>query len=352
MKPITYRDAGVDIDAGNRTVQLMRAAVESTHGPEVLAGVGAFGGLFALGALPEAQPVLVASTDGVGTKTRIAAALDRYDSIGADLVNHCINDILVQGARPLFFLDYVAAARLDPGRIAAVVGGVAAACRDAGVALLGGETAEMPGVYVEGELDLAGTIVGVVARDDIIDGSTIAVGDVVLALRSSGLHTNCYSLARKIIEGQDLTTPHAALDGASLGDALLAIHRSYLGEFKALEAAGLRGAVAGLVHITGGGLIDNPPRVLPASVAMLLDETSWQSPPIFAWLCDKAGLADAERRRAFNCGVGMLVVVRQASADAAESALRAYATNAGGAAVARVGVIVDRDGGDAVRFVG
>ena len=353
-----YQDAGVDVEAGNEAVRQMRAAVEATHGPEVLAGVGAFGGLFALGGLQEATPVLVASTDGVGTKTRLAAALGRYDSIGADLVHHCIDDILVQGARPLFFLDYVATAKLEPARIATVVRGVARACKDWGVALLGGETAEMPGVYVEGELDLAGTIVGVVDRDAIIDGGRIEVGDVVLGIGSTGLHTNGYSLARAIVAGHDLEIARDELGGQSLGDALLAEHACYLPEVARLQrGAPERGvapvAIRGLAHITGGGLIDNPPRILPSTTAMLLDETCWTAPPIFAWLAARGGVARAEQRRAFNCGLGLLVVVPAADADRAMDLLAAVERPGGQRLPAfRVGVIEPRGEGAPVRFVG
>ncbi len=355
---LRYQDAGVDVEAGNEAVRRMRAAVEATHGPEVLAGVGAFGGLFALGGLHEPSPVLVASTDGVGTKTRIAAALGRYDSIGADLVHHCIDDILVQGARPLFFLDYVATAKLDPGRIATVVHGVARACKEWGVALLGGETAEMPGVYVDGELDLAGTIVGVVDRAAIVDGTAIAPGDVVLGIGSTGLHTNGYSLARHIVAGEDLGSPREALDGRSLGDALLAEHACYLPEFARLQRGapelGLAGVrVRGLVHITGGGLIDNPPRILPDEVAMWLDESTWTAPPIFAWLAERGGVARSEQRRAFNCGLGLLVVVPAADADRAMALLGDVPRPGGQRLPAfRVGGIEPRAGGAPVRFVG
>ncbi|MEA2001856.1 MAG: phosphoribosylamine--glycine ligase, partial [Actinomycetota bacterium] len=233
----TYADAGVDIDAGVRTVELMKKEVRSTYGPEVLAGIGAFGGMFDASTLgPNA--VLVASTDGVGTKTKVATAMGRYDTIGHDIVNHCINDILVQGARPLFFLDYVATASLEPKLVATVVAGMAAACRDAGCALLGGETAELPGVYVKGELDVVGTIIGVVDREDVIDGSLIEVGDVVIGIDSAGLHTNGFALARKIFEHWDLNGRIAAL-GTTLGSALLVPHRSYLSDVTDLRAAGV-----------------------------------------------------------------------------------------------------------------
>ncbi|MCB9549200.1 MAG: phosphoribosylformylglycinamidine cyclo-ligase [Myxococcales bacterium] len=316
---MSYRDTGVDIEAGAEAVRQMTAAVQSTYGPEVLAGVGAFGGLFAADALKALDaPVLVASTDGVGTKTKLATRLGRFDTLGEDLVNHCINDVLVQGARPLFFLDYVAASRLDPARVAAVVGGCARACRAAGVALLGGETAEMPGVYVDGELDVAGTLVGVVERGRLIDGQAIRPGDAVLGLASSGLHTNGYSLARRLVDDLDLAAHHG-LD-RPLGEALLAPHRAYLTEIMVLLAAGV--GIHGLCHITGGGVIDNPPRVLPAETALVLDTAAWTVPPLFRLLQRLGDVEERELRRVFNVGLGMLVVVPADEADAALARVR------------------------------
>ncbi|TNF33158.1 MAG: phosphoribosylamine--glycine ligase [Deltaproteobacteria bacterium] len=314
-----YADAGVDIDAANRAVREMKGAIEATHNRHVLNTVGAFGGLFDGAALAGYRhPVLVASTDGVGTKTMVAARLDRWDTLGVDLVNHCIDDILVQGARPLFFLDYVASARIDSDRVATVVKGVARACAAAGCALLGGETAEMPGVYQPGELDLAGTIVGVVERDALIDGRAIAPGDVVLALPSSGLHTNGYSLARHILADTDLAARPAELGGQSWGDALLAPHRSYLPDLERLWAAGVQ--PKGLAHITGGGLVENPPRILPAGTAITLDTGAWRVPPLFTLLQRLGAVPDAEMRRVFNLGLGMLVVVAPADVDRARAA--------------------------------
>ena len=307
MSAITYQDAGVDIAAGQRAVALMRDAVRATYGPEVLLGIGAFGGLFDASALHHmAAPVLVASTDGVGTKTKIAAALGRYDTIGYDIVNHCVNDILVQGARPLFFLDYIASSRIDPEMVAAVVTGAAAACRAAGCALLGGETAEMPGVYAEGEFDLVGTIVGVVDRAAVIDGSAIRAGDAVLGLPSSGLHTNGYSLARRVFRGWDLTAPLPELGGA-LGDALLAPHRSYLPAVQKLQTAGV--TLKGLAHITGGGLVDNPPRILPPGLHFHLHAGSWPVPPLFRLIQRAGQIGDDEMAHVFNLGLGMLAVL-------------------------------------------
>jgi phosphoribosylformylglycinamidine cyclo-ligase len=316
MSAVTYQAAGVDIAAGARAVELMKDAVRATYGPEVLLGIGAFGGLFDAAALKGLDaPVLVASTDGVGTKTKIAAALGRYDTVGHDIVNHCVNDILVQGARPLFFLDYIASSRLDPQMVATVVRGAAAACQAAGCALLGGETAEMPGVYAPGEFDLVGTVVGVVDRAQLIDGSTIQPGDAVIGLASSGLHTNGFSLARRVFEGWDLRAELPEL-GLPLGEALLAPHRSYLAEVQRLRQAGV--AIKGLAHITGGGLIDNPPRILPAGAAIQLQRGSWPIPPLFQLIQRAGQIDDAEMAHAFNLGLGMLVVT---PADQAAAAL-------------------------------
>ena len=303
----TYADAGVDIDAGARTVELIRAEVASTYGPEVLAGIGSFGGMFdAAGLGPNA--VLVASTDGVGTKTKIASTVGRFAPLGHDIVNHCVNDILVQGAKPLFFLDYIATGKLEPRIVADVVSGMAAACREAGCALLGGETAEMPGVYPDDELDIVGTIVGAVDREAIIDGSRIAAGDAVIGLPSSGLHTNGYSLARKVFEHWDLSDRVAAL-GTTLGNALLRPHRSYLAEIRMLQEAGVD--LRALVHITGGGMIDNPARILPEDMAMRIDRATWTVPPLFSLIRSQGNIADIEMYRTFNMGIGMLVVLPQ-----------------------------------------
>ncbi|HSN74367.1 MAG TPA: phosphoribosylformylglycinamidine cyclo-ligase [Anaerolineae bacterium] len=319
MTSVEYRAAGVDIAAGARAVELMKDAVRATYGPEVLLGIGAFGGLFDAAALQRMNaPVLVASTDGVGTKTKIASALGRYDTVGYDIVNHCVNDILVQGARPLFFLDYIASSRLDPEMVATVIAGAAAACQAAGCALLGGETAEMPGVYGPGEFDLVGTIVGVVDRKEIIDGSTIQPGDAVIGLASSGLHTNGFSLARRVFEGWDLRAALPDL-GRPLGEALLAPHRSYLAEIQRLQQAGI--AVKGLAHITGGGLIDNPPRILPPGTAIHLRRGNWPIPPLFHLIQRAGQIDDNEMAHVFNLGLGMLVVTPAEQAAPALQAL-------------------------------
>jgi phosphoribosylamine--glycine ligase / phosphoribosylformylglycinamidine cyclo-ligase len=309
-----YAQAGVNIDAGNRAVRLMSPAVKATYTENVLAGIGAFGGLFAAEFLKDFNhPVLVASTDGVGTKVKLAAAVGRYETIGHDIVNHCINDILVQGARPLFFLDYFATSDLKPEVVAQVVTGIAAACRAAGCALLGGETAEMPGVYVPGEFDVAGTIVGVVDRQSILPRGDLHAGDVLVGLRSSGPHTNGFSLLRKVFDGAALSQGMPGLEG-SLADALLAPHRSY---FQLLwpilqEQPGL---VKALAHLTGGGFIENIPRILPDGLAARLRRGSWPVPPLFG-LAQARGQIDAdEMLRVFNMGVGMVAIVDRADAD-------------------------------------
>ena len=314
-----YAAAGVDIAAGQRATELMKTAVHDTFGPEVLSGVGSFGGLFDISKLKEmAEPVLVASTDGVGTKTMVAAALDRWDTIGQDIVNHCLNDILVQGAEPLFFLDYVASSKLDPEKIADVVGGAAQACRGAGCALLGGETAEMPGVYQPGELDLVGTIVGVVDKSKLIDGRRLQAGDVIFGLPSSGLHTNGYTLARQALSGLDWHTSQPSL-GQSVGSALLAVHRPYLAEIRQLWRAGVD--IRGLAHITGGGLIDNPPRIFPAGLGAILHRGSWPEPPLFGLIQEQAQVSTAEMFHVFNMGLGMLIFVPGDQADLVRRAL-------------------------------
>lgn len=285
----------------------MKAAIQSTYGPQVLSDVGTFGGLFAGSFLKTMdKPVLVASMDGVGTKTKVAARLNRWDTIGQDLVNHCINDILVQGAEPLFFLDYVASSQLDPTQIAAIVGGMAQACRAAGCALLGGETAEMPGVYVPNEVDVVGTIIGVVDQDHVIDGGQIQTGDIILNLPSTGLHTNGFSLARRVLADLDWTVWRDDL-GSTIGDALLAVHASYLTPIRQLRAAGVE--IRGLAHITGGGVLDNLPRILPEGLGATIHLGTWSIPPIFTLIQGLADISTHELYRVFNMGLGMLVVI-------------------------------------------
>ena len=317
-----YARAGVDIAAGQRATELMKEAVRASQGPEVLAGIGAFGGLYDAGALSSVErPVLVASTDGVGTKTMVAARLGRWDTIGRDLVNHCVNDILVQGARPLFFLDYVASADLEPETVATVVRGMAEACGEAGCALLGGETAEMPGVYHPGAMDVVGTIVGVVARQRLVDGSRIEAGDLLLGLPASGLHTNGYTLARAALAGLDWEEPHPALAGRTPGAALLDVHRSYLRPVRMLWEAGVD--IRGMAHITGGGLIDNPPRIFPAGLGAVLRRESWPVPPIFSLIRRLGDVPQAEMAHVFNMGLGMVVVLPPADLVRARATLPA-----------------------------
>jgi phosphoribosylformylglycinamidine cyclo-ligase len=300
-----YAQAGVDLDAADRAKLEMRAAIRATHGPETLGPMGGFGGLYALGGLNYRDPVLVSSIDGVGTKLKIAFALNRHDSVGEDLVSHCVNDILVCGARPLFFLDYLALGAMDEAQAVAVVRGVAAGCKAAGCALIGGETAAMPGFYSKGEYDLAGTIIGIVERERIISGTAIRPGDVALGFPSAGLHTNGYSLARRVLADDDLTEPMRAL-GRSLGDELLQPHKNYLKDVQPLLDANL---VAGMAHITGGGLVDNLPRILPVGVGVDLDATTWDILPIFRLIQKRGDVAWEEMQRVFNLGIGFIVIV-------------------------------------------
>ncbi|HUL73506.1 MAG TPA: phosphoribosylformylglycinamidine cyclo-ligase [Vicinamibacterales bacterium] len=320
MAPIDYRQAGVDIDAGNEVVRRIKALARGTYTAGVLSGVGSFGGLFALGS-GTTEPVLVASADGVGTKLKVAFLAGVHDTIGVDLVNHCVNDILVQGARPLFFLDYLATGRLSPDVAEQIVRGVAAACRDNGCALLGGETAEMPGFYADGEYDVAGFIVGLVERSKIVDGRDVARGDVLIALPSSGLHTNGYSLARRIVFEElklkiDSQVPEL---GETVGEALLRSHRSYLSIVMPLVE---RGLVKGMAHITGGGIPENLPRALPEGLSYSIDRDSWTVPPLFRWLQDAGEIDDAEMFRTFNMGVGLILVCAPSNVDAVLSSLR------------------------------
>ncbi|MCZ2126525.1 MAG: phosphoribosylformylglycinamidine cyclo-ligase [Anaerolineales bacterium] len=301
-----YNNAGVSIAEGARAVELMKESVRATYNESVLGGIGSFGGLFDAAALKEMDsPVLVASTDGVGTKVKLAAAFGRYRDVGRDIVNHCINDILVQGARPLFFMDYFATSKLRPEQTADVVRGIAEACHEAGVALLGGETAEMPGVYQPNEFDVAGTIVGVVERSRLLPRSNLIAGDLILGLPSSGPHTNGYSLIRKIFANADLESVRPEL-GASLADALLAPHRSY---FNALYPH--LDKVKALAHITGGGFVENIPRILPPNLNALIDKNSWQIPPLWKIIQAQGAIPADEMYRVFNMGIGMIAVVEK-----------------------------------------
>jgi len=308
-----YKASGVDIDAGNETVRRIKSLARSTFTPGVLSEIGSFGGLFGLDRERFQEPVLVSSADGVGTKLKVAFMTGRHDTVGADLVNHCVNDILVQGAEPLFFLDYLATGRLSPAIAEQVISGVARGCRENGCALIGGETAEMPGFYADGEYDIAGFIVGVVEKSHVIDGRAIVPGDVLIALPSAGLHTNGYSLARRVFFDAagwkpDTLVPELA---TTIGDALLAPHRSYLNVVRPLID---RDLVKGLAHITGGGITENLPRTLPDGCAADIDLQSWTVPPIFRVLQERGGISREEMFRAFNMGVGMIIVC--ASLDA------------------------------------
>lgn len=299
-----YSKSGVDIDAGNRAVDLMKESVRATYNESVLAGIGSFGGLFDASALKQMDsPVLVASTDGVGTKVKLAASVGRYRGIGHDIVNHCINDILVQGARPLFFMDYFAASKLNPEQTADVVTGIAEACKASDMVLLGGETAEMPGVYRDGEFDVAGTIIGIVEKDRILPRPNLLAGDLILGLPSSGPHTNGYSLIRKVFEGADLESIHSELN-CSLADALLAPHRSY---FNALYPH--LDKVKALAHLTGGGFIENIPRVLPENLSAVINLNAWQVPPLWKLIQEKGNISTQEMYRVFNMGIGMIAIV-------------------------------------------
>jgi phosphoribosylformylglycinamidine cyclo-ligase len=330
----------VDIDAMNRAKQLIGESVRSTRIPGVLADFGSFGGLFALGQLGMRDPVLVTSIDGVGTKLTVAVTLGRHDTIGADLVAHCVNDILVCGARPMLFLDYLGIGDLPPETIAAIVAGVAAGCRAAGCALIGGETAQMPGFYDEGEYDLAGCIIGIVERDAIVTGAGIQSGDVVIGLSAQGLHTNGYSLARAAFAGLDWTAPAPEL-GMSLGDALLLPHQSYLVPIRRiLDDPALAAGVMGMAHITGGGLLENIPRVLPDGVGADLDAATWRIPPIFSLIQSRADVAWSEMARVFNLGIGYTVIVRPDAAPAILAAL--------GDGAMTIGSIVERAAGPRV----
>ena len=297
-----YRQSGVDIDAGNETVRRIKSLARGTFTPGVLSEIGSFGGLFKLDRDRYQEPVLVSSADGVGTKLKVAFMTGRHDTVGADLVNHCVNDILVQGAEPLFFLDYLATGRLSPAVAEQVVTGVARGCRENGCALIGGETAEMPGFYADGEYDIAGFIVGVVDRPKLIDGRAIVPGDVLIGLASSGLHTNGYSLARRVFFDVAGWTPEMKVAelGTTLGEALLATHRSYLPVVRPFLP---RGVLKGLAHITGGGITENLPRIFPAGCAAEIDRGAWKVPPLFRLLQQKGGIATDEMFRAFNMGI-------------------------------------------------
>ena len=338
---LSYRDAGVDIDAGDALVEAIKPFAKKTMREGVLGGIGGFGALFEISKKYK-EPVLVSGTDGVGTKLKLAFQLGRHDTVGIDLVAMSVNDILVQGAEPLFFLDYFACGKLDVPTATDVIKGIARGCELAGCALIGGETAEMPSMYPDGEYDLAGFAVGAVEKSAIIDGKKIAPGDVVLGLASSGAHSNGYSLVRKIISvaQPDL---NADFHGRPLADTLLEPTRIYV---KPLLALMQSMEVRGMVHITGGGLVENIPRVLQPNLTAVLQRDGWTMPPLFAWLQQHGGVADAEMHRVFNCGIGMAVIVSAANADAAMKQLQAA-----GEMVFRIGAIRERQGDEAQTIV-
>jgi len=342
ITPLSYRDAGVDIDAANAPVDRIKPLARKTLRDGVLGGIGGFGALFEV---PKRyrEPVLVSGTDGVGTKLRLAFELNRHDTVGQDLVAMSVNDILVQGAESLFFLDYFACGKLDVDTAAAVVGGIAKGCELAGCALIGGETAEMPGMYPDGEYDLAGFAVGVVEKSRIIDGSTIRPGDVVLGLASSGAHSNGYSLVRKIIERSrpDLNAPFDEVDGRArtLAEVVMMPTRIYV---RPVLATMQQVTIKGMAHITGGGLLENVPRVLPDNTAAELEKAAWPRPKLFDWLQAAGNVSENEMHRVFNCGIGMVIVVAAADAESAIAELKAA-----GEAVHRIGMIRARQGDEA-----
>jgi len=320
-KKKAYARAGVDVDLGNRLKRQIQSLIKETHGPRVLGKIGGFGGLLQARFAGMREPVLVASIDGVGTKLKIAFALDKHDTVGADLVNHCISDIAVLGARPLFFLDYIGCEKLERRVFQQLLRGFSRACRSAGCALLGGETAQMPGMYRRGEYDLAGCIVGIVERDKIIDGKKIKPGDAILGLASNGLHTNGYSLARKILFGKLRLKPNSRLPRSTrtVGAELLLVHKNY----QPLLAKTPSGLIKGLAHITGGGLVDNLPRILPPSCDAVIETKSWKVPRIFQILQQNGNIDFREMYQVFNMGIGMVAVVAEQNADRAMSTLRA-----------------------------
>jgi phosphoribosylformylglycinamidine cyclo-ligase len=338
---LSYRDAGVDIDAGDALVENIKPFAKRTLRPEVLGGIGGFGALFDI-SNKYREPVLVSGTDGVGTKLKLAFEMNQHDTVGIDLVAMSVNDILVQGAEPLFFLDYFACGKLDVATATDVVKGIARGCELAGCALIGGETAEMPGMYPAGEYDLAGFAVGAVEKSQIITGLTIQAGDAVLGLASSGAHSNGYSLIRKVLQmtNADLSAP---FHGRTLGETVIEPTRIYV---KSLLALMRELPVKGMAHITGGGLLENIPRVLPAELTAILDKTRWSMPPLFQWLQEVGNIAPQEMYRTFNCGIGMAVIVAAADAERAMQSLSAM-----GETVYRIGEIQTRTAGQAQTIV-
>ena len=342
---LTYRDAGVDIDAGDALVEAIKPLAKSTARSGGSAGLGGFGALFDPRQAGYKDPILVASTDGVDTKLKVAIDAGCHDTVGIDLVAMCVNDLVVQGAEPLFFLDYFATGALDVAAGRTIIAGIAEGCRQAGCALIGGETAEMPGMYAKGDYDLAGFSVGAAERDSLIDGSTVAPGDILLGLASTGVHSNGYSLVRKVVEKTGLAYADQApfAPAQTLGQALLTPTRIYV---KSCLAAIRAGKIKALAHITGGGLVENVPRVLPETTKAIFDATTWPLPPVFAWLKREAKLSSLEMSRTFNCGIGMVAVVAAADAEDAARIL-----TAGGESVYRIGSIAARHGDEAQSVV-
>jgi len=313
LEQLTYRDAGVNLDAAQDIKERIKSIVAPTHGPQVLGGVGGFGALYRLGGYND--PVLVSSTDGVGTKLKLAIMMDRYDTIGEDLVNACINDIIVCGAEPLFFLDYLAVGVLESDVVESLIAGMARACEQAGCALIGGETAQMPGLYADGDFDMAGFVVGAVERDAILDGSDIAPGDAIIGIPSNGLHTNGYSLVRHAFGLDDNPTPLQEVvpelgEGVTIGDALLMPHPSYVDAVRPVLPM-----IKGMAHITGGGIVENMPRILPEGTAARFDSSAWRVPPIFTLLQERAAISREEMYRVFNMGIGMALVCDATEVD-------------------------------------
>lgn len=337
----TYTDAGVNLQAAQNIKERIKSMVTPTHGAEVLGGVGGFGALYRLG--DYRQPVLVSSTDGVGTKLKLAVMMNKYDTIGEDLVNACLNDIIVCGAKPLFFLDYIAVGELDGDIVAALIAGMARACEQAGCALIGGETAQMPGLYSDGEFDMAGFVVGVVEQDAIIDGSRIRAGDCIIGVPSNGLHTNGYSLVRHALGLDDDPSPlreTASMlgDGVTIGDALLMPHPSYDAVVRPVMPM-----LKGMAHITGGGIVENVPRILPPGLSAQFHESAWRIPPIFSLLQERCGISRQEMYRVFNMGIGMALICDPSNADAV---LASLPSDAG-----VVGVVSDDHGSGRVNIV-
>jgi phosphoribosylformylglycinamidine cyclo-ligase len=336
---LTYADAGVDIDAGNALVQQIKPLVARTHRTGILGAIGGFGGLFELPVGEYRQPVMVSGADGVGTKLRVSIDLDMPDTVGIDLVAMCVNDILVCGAEPLWFLDYFATGKLDVDHASRVIGGIAEGCVQSGAALLGGETAEMPGMYHDNDYDLAGFAVGVIEKTEIIDGTTVTPGDAIIGLHSSGPHSNGYSLIRRVIEQHDISAPFG---DSTLGETLMQPTRIYV---KAVRAAMQNVRIKAMAHITGGGITENIPRSLPENVAALIDRNSWQAPAIFAWLQEHGGIADSEMLKTFNCGIGFTLVVSHNDVEPTLKILREHGEQA-----SVIGSIIEANGEPAVTY--